>query len=203
MAARELAPFHDRDVGLEKPLLDPAAVVAVEFLGRLARPDVIVIEAVEGEVHPFVLHLLAKSGGLGLAARHAPQGLQVAMSGRVHGHVPFELVHARFGPGIDLEHAGQPDRDIVGDLLLAEMALDDRLVADGTLEDRNGFLAEQVVEALWAGLADLGARAAAGLDGSEAERQGEVVAREQAGALMDEDVAGVEAVLRPRGANCS
>src|SRR5712672_2951592 len=54
MSAGEFSPFNDGDVRLIEPLLKPAQIVGVKLLAGLTRPNVIIVEVVEGELSPFV-----------------------------------------------------------------------------------------------------------------------------------------------------
>src|SRR5262245_44038450 len=93
--ACQFPPFHDRHVGLEQSLLDPAAIViAVKLLRGLARPDVVVVEAIQGELDPLVAHLLAERRRLVLVCGHATKDLKVTMRGGIDRNVPFKLIHS-------------------------------------------------------------------------------------------------------------
>ena len=112
------------------------------------------------------------------------------------GHVPLVLRQRGIRPRMDAQHAGQPDGDVMRQLVRRlRVAAEHRLLLDRAFEHRRDVIGiEQVEHALRrAGLLDRLERAAPLRH--EAERQRQVVVADQLGVAMNEDVRGIEAVL--------
>src|SRR4051794_32474716 len=147
MIAGKFSPFHDCDIWFVETLLEPADVVPIELLTCFARPNVIIVEAVESEVAPLLRELTPEFGPVLLVLHPRPHRLNIDVTIGIHRHIPFEMDHSRVRPRIDLQHA-RPDGDGISDPGLAEMTFRHLGIAEIGLEDRHRPLAEQVEHAL-------------------------------------------------------
>ena len=83
-------------------------------LGRLARPDVVVVEA-SSATRASAVELPAKRSSSASATRRRAPQIDVARA--VDRDVPLVLRQRRIGPGMHTEHARQPHRDLVRQLV--------------------------------------------------------------------------------------
>src|SRR6185369_14596392 len=93
----ELAPAHDRAVGLDQALLDPAPIIAVELLGGLSRGDVLIVESLERNRLPAMDEFVRERAPLGLRGNALAERDQIEVRVLGDGNVPFELKEARIG----------------------------------------------------------------------------------------------------------